>query len=262
MIRVHEKQLAEAGRAIELEQFEEDMVVHLHDFTPRHAEVIGDDWLRRAIRLGIERAAVYGITNPGLLRFYVELMVQYGSTFDVDPLYPWAGEILRDPSVSDQVSRADRLYQAYLRYLDLVSDPERRAQFDALKNLTQILREGVDPAAIRDERRALDTLHRIYPKRCAYLGEERLLGLVRRAPEEAARNDVATDPGVVLVTGILFSTGPGFASDPLYPWIHVTLRDPAIKSPEKRAERLERRIRIYLERAVRYLERKRADVVL
>lgn len=262
MIRVQDTQLQEVGRALALEQFEDDMVAHLHTFTPRHADVIGDEWLRRAIRLGIERAGAHGITNTGLVKFYIELMVMYGSTFDVDPLYPWAGEVLRDPGIKDEVARVDRLYEAFRAYIDIVSDPERQAQFDALKNLTQIMRDGISPADFHDEPKALAMLSRIYPKRAAYLGEERLLGLIRRAPDEAAKNDVATDLGVVLVTGIMFSTGPGFASDPLYPWIHITLRDPAIKSPERRAERLERRIRIYLERAVKYLERKRADVVL
>src|SRR5262249_30182751 len=147
-------------------------------------------------------------------------------------------------------------------YLDIVSDPERRAPFEALKNLTQILREDVSPADLRVEERYLETLSRIYPQRCAYLGEQRLLALIRRGPEEAAGNDVATDRGVVVLTGIMFAMGPGFASDPLYPWIGATLRDPAVKSPEQRAERLQRRIQIYLERAVKYLERKRADVVL
>ncbi|MEO7595172.1 MAG: hypothetical protein ABI134_28400 [Byssovorax sp.] len=202
------------------------------------------------------------MTNPGLLRFYVELMAMYGSTFDVDPLYPWAGEILRDPTIRDEVIRIDRLYAAFLGYLDVVSDPERLAPFQALRNLTQVLSEEVPPAELRVEARALETLARIYPKRCAYLGEPRLLQLIRRAPVEADRNAMATDQGVVLVTGIMFAMGPGFATDPLYPWIQITLRDPAIVTPERRAERLKKRIQIYLERAVKYLEGKRADVVL
>ncbi len=261
MIRVHDKQLEHLGEALALEQFEDEMVVHLHGFSPRHAEVIGNDWLRRAIRLGIERASTYGVTNPGLLRFYVELMLVYGSTFDVDPLHPWAGEILRDARIPDEVTRIDRLYDAFRGYRDVVSDPEHRAPFQALRKLTQILGSDIPLAELRMEHQALGMLAQIYPERCEYLGELRMLQLIRRAPEEAARNDMATERGILLVAGLLFGLGPGFAADPLYPWIQATLRDPAVKSPERRAERLQKRIWIYLERAVAYIERKRADVV-
>ena len=262
MIRVHAPQLDEVGRALALEAFEDEMVPHLHRFSPRHAEVVGDAWLRRAARLGIERAAVHGVTNPGLLKTYVELMMMFGAAFDVDPLYPWAGEILRDPALPGEVERMKRLYQAMLGYLDAASDPQQEAPVQALRNLVAFLGEGVPPAALRDEQRAVDTLARIYPKRGAHLGEARLRELVRVGPEQAARLDVATDQGIVLVTGMLFGIGWGFAEDPLWPWIQATLRDPSIKSPERRAERLQRRTQIYLTRALRYLEEKRAHVVL
>jgi len=260
MIRIHDKQLGDLGVALGLEQFEDDMVAHLYGFSPRHSEVIGDDWLRRTIRLGIERAAVYGVTNPGLLRFYVELMVMYGSAFDVDPLQPWAGKVLRDPRIPDEVTRIDLLYEAYRGYREVVSDPDGRAPIQALRNLAQILGEGTPLAELRTEQRALEKLVQSYPQRCAYLGEPQLLQLIHRAPEEAARNDMAMDAGVVLATGMMFAIGPAFGADPLYPWIMATLRDPAIKSAERRAERLEKRIRIYVTRAVEYLERKRTHV--
>ncbi|HZF47778.1 MAG TPA: hypothetical protein VE093_03960 [Polyangiaceae bacterium] len=250
------------GRALELEQFEGEMVVHLHQFSPRHADVVGDDWLRRAVRLGIERAAAYGVTNPGLLKSYIELMMMFGAAFDVDPLYPWAAEVLCDPGLTDEVVRMKRLYDATLRYLDAVSDPEQQPPIQALRNLVQFLGEGVPPAALRDEQTAIETLARIYPQRCAHLGEARLRQFVRLGPGAAARYDVATDQGLVVVTGMMFGIGWGFADDPLWPWVGATLHDPSIKSPERRAERLQGRTQIYLERALRYLEGKRADVVL
>ncbi len=61
---------------------------------------------------------------------------------------------------------------------------------------------------------------------------------------------------------MMFGIGWGFADDPLWPWIGATLADPAIKTPERRAERLQKRTRIYLERALRYLDGRRADVLL
>src|SRR3954454_24480566 len=78
-----------------LSHFEDDMVRHLREFAPAHAKGVGDAGLRRVIRVGIERAKSYGYSLRGPVRFYIELMIQFGSDFDTDPLLPWAGEHLR-----------------------------------------------------------------------------------------------------------------------------------------------------------------------
>jgi hypothetical protein len=262
MIRIHERQLDSIGRAVAEEQFEEEMVVHLRRFSPRHAEVIGEAWVRRGVRLAAERARAYGIENHGLLRFYVELAVMFGSWFDLDPLHPWASAVLRDPGFAGEAARVDALYDAMSRYLEVVSDRAREIPKRALRNLAALLAEELDPAALRAERARVDLLGRIYPERCAYLGEARLFDLVRGAPEVAARHDLSTDRGEIVVLGLLFAIGPSFADEPFYPWVQATLRDPAIKTAERRAERLQRRTQIYLDRALAYLDRRGADVVL
>jgi hypothetical protein len=260
MIRVYDKQLGEIARVRGLEQFEDDMVVHLHDFAPRHTEVIGDDWVRRSIRLGIERAAAYGVTNPGLLRFWVELMFMFGGLFDTDPLLPWAGGVLRDPNLPDEVARMKRLHEVMVEYLDAVYGPERSFSLQALRNLRQARFEDFPVADADFEPKALDALARIYPQRCAYLGEPPLVQLLRRAPDEATRHGMATARGIALTIGITFALGHGVVEDPLFPWVQATLHDPANKDPEKRVARLMKRTRIYLERALAYLEKRQADV--
>lgn len=80
-----------------LRNFEDEMVQHIKQFTPRHSEIIGEQCVRQVAKMGIERARQYGLTNRGPVRFYIELMFMLGSNFDTDPQYPWAGEILNDP---------------------------------------------------------------------------------------------------------------------------------------------------------------------
>jgi len=259
MIRVHEKQLGVMAQALALERFEDDMVVHLHDFAPRHAKVIGNDGVRRTIQLGVRRAGVYGVTNPGLLRFYVELMFVLGGMFDTDPLQPWAGEILRDPSIQGEATRIDRLYDRTCWYLDAIEGPEASFSIQAMHKLQQIVLDSTPAAELGEERRAVDTMARVYPQRCAYLGEAALRGLVRRAFEEAARLDMATLGGVALTTGLMFAMGHGFAEDPLYPWVQATLRDSGIKGAERRVVRLQRRVEIYMDRALKHLDSRGAD---
>jgi len=259
MIRVPEKQLGEIGRALALEQFEDEMVVHLHDFAPRHAAVIGDLGVRRTVRLGIHRARAYSVTNPGLLRFYVELMLMLGGMFDTDPLQPWAGEILRDPNVPDEASRIDRLYLRTLWYLETIDGPESAFSIQAMRNLQRILQGGHPATDLVDERKAIETMAWVYPQRSAYLGEPRLRALLRQGADEAARLDIATSEGTALVTGLMFAMGHGFASDPLFPWIQATLRDAAITDRARRVAKLWRRVEIYVDRALLHLEGRRAD---
>lgn len=261
MIRVHDKQIESLERSLALERFEDEMVVHLNGFVPRFSEVLGPHGVRRAVRFGIERARVYGVTNPGLLRFYVELMFMYGGMFDTDPFVPWAGPILRDPTIPDEVTRIDRLYDVTLRYLEDIGGPERSFATQALRNLQKIRFKDFPVAELRSGDKCIETLTRIYPQRCAYLGEPLLKELVRRGAEVAAQHDVATDRGIVIVTGMMFTMGHGFAEDPLLPWVSATLRDPAIKDPARRVARLERRTQIYLDRAVDYLDRKQGHVL-
>src|SRR6266849_10193118 len=93
-----------------LQKFEDEMLEHLQKFSPQHCKVAGEPAVREVIRKGIETAGKYGFTNRGPLRFYIELMFMFGSYFDSDPQYPWAGTVLKDPEVIDQTIRADRLY--------------------------------------------------------------------------------------------------------------------------------------------------------
>ena len=122
--RIRKGQMVAIGRAIGIEEFEVRMAQRLREFAP-YSLSIGERQVRRVIRLGVERAKPYGITNPGLLRLYVDMMAMYGSFFDADPFLPWAGKALRDESVLDARARMDWLHATMLQYFGEVSGPRR-----------------------------------------------------------------------------------------------------------------------------------------
>jgi Aldehyde oxidase and xanthine dehydrogenase, a/b hammerhead domain len=127
-----------------LRAFEDEMVVHLTDFSPPLAKAVKEDQLREAIRFGIMRAGEYGITFRGPVRLYLELMLVRASSrmanYHATTLYPLAREKVRyvgEPVVvvlaenrylaEDARDRIEIAYEA----LAIVIDPEIAGRADA-----------------------------------------------------------------------------------------------------------------------------------
>src|SRR4051794_22518983 len=109
-----------------LRDFEDSLVGHLHAFIPQLAEALGEERLRKVIRYGLEHSRPYGFASGGSIRFFIEMIILFGAEFDSDPQYPWAKQILTDPSIADPMVRGDRLHARAIEYLDKVSGPDRQ----------------------------------------------------------------------------------------------------------------------------------------
>jgi hypothetical protein len=235
-MRIRERQMAAIAEARALEQFEEGMTPRLRTFSPRHAKMIGESGGRAVVRLGIDRARPYALTNPGLLRLYVELMFMYGSFFDTDPLHPWAGEVLRDGAIADPAARATRLYEAMSSYYDSVSGEHLAHDRQALRGWEEARADEGSPEDPRFEHRLVGALSSAHPRRAAYLGDERLRAVARAASLRWATGEAL---GVTVTAFLMFTKGHGFADDPLLPGISAAVHEGMEEAPAARARRLE-----------------------
>jgi hypothetical protein len=202
------------------------MVEHLAKFAPQHCKVAGEPAVRQVIRLGIENGRKYEFTNRGPVRFYIELMFMFGSYFDTDPLYPWAGTVLSDSQAVDQTVRADRLFSAMNRYLADVSGPNHEYLIGAMRRFRELRIEDFFVRGEGLEESILTKLRSVYPQRFRYLGEPVLRSLIRYGFNLADKYAVGDDRGRVLMTSFVFAMGHGFVTDPLYGWIGRRLQDP------------------------------------
>jgi hypothetical protein len=222
-----------------LRRFEDEIAVYSKELSPTLCRILGEKQLRVALRQAMDRAALYGFTNRGPMRLYIELAFFCGSDFDTDPQYPAIGELLR--SSADQMQRAERIHEGYLDYLEGVSGPGNINVREALEALFAYAREqhafywdGLETTILRET-------NLLFPLRSAYVGEDGILGLVHEARAEAEKYGLGTARSVVLLTILKFAFGHGCTNDPLYPWISRTLKDGRIVSASARAARLERK---------------------
>lgn len=250
-IRESQKQVLEEAAS---RNFEGELIQHIKEFAPKHSEVIGDRGVREVVQTGIKRARQYGFTKRGPIRFYVELMFMFGSDFDTDFQLPWAAGVLKNDLIEDEMQRADILHEQMLEYVRQIAGEDNRFATEALNRLSKSQMENFKFAAGDFDTQAIFGLRDIYPQKCEYLGEDLLKELIRRGKESARKFSVTSEQGTALFVALMFALGHGFADDPLFPWVKTTMGDEKIGDPNQRAERLEKRMRTYLDQVIKYLE--------
>lgn len=228
-----------------LRNFEDEMVGHSKEFTPRLCEVIGEEQLRVALRQAMTRAANYGFTYRGPIRLYIELMFLCGSDFDTDPQYPAIGEVLN--AAEDQMARAEQIYEGFVDYHGKVSGENNINVRKSLTFLSEFARKPVSFSLNNFVAEMLQQMTRAFPQKAAYIGEEALTKLIHEGRAEARKYGFTTIRGEAMVVVLMFAFGHGCTDDPLYPWISRTLKNERIVDPAARAGRLEKKAVTWLE---------------
>jgi hypothetical protein len=116
LVRLRDFDLKQAPQSEGL-QFQDDLCVLLQYFCPHKYAVQGEEANRALVWEGLERAEEYGIESSRGLTVYITLMFLLGAGFDQDPLYPWAGQVLRDRSLPDENTRVAELHGAAMKYV-------------------------------------------------------------------------------------------------------------------------------------------------
>lgn len=240
-----------------LKNFENKMVEHFStEFAPRHCKVIGENGVREVIKFGMKNAERYGFTNRGPVQLFIEMMFMFGGHFDTDPQYVWASEILNDAQMPDQMERSEKLYDETLIYLNKVAGEKREHVINAFRQIEQTNFEEVLDLTKEIEPQVKVWLKRIYPQKYEFTGEEKINQVIERGKSTAAGFQITSASGRALCIGLSFAMGHGFAEDPLFPWINLTLTDEKFEDPNEKAERLYRKVKIYVEKAVKNLDGK------
>jgi len=247
MFRIRKEQMEAFDQAARV-AFEDEMVVHSQDFSPRLCKVMGEDQLRVAIRGAMSRADKYGFTLRGPVRLCIELMFLYGSSFDTDPQYPVIGEVLT--STRNQMHRAEQIHQRVNDYHKRVAGDENINVRKSLEYLSKFAQKNVRFSSSDFEAEVIEQMTNAFPQKVEYVGNEALIALIREGRHEAGRFGLTELRSEALLVVLMFSFGHGCTDDPLYPWISGTLNDKRIVALEDRAKRLERKAVTWLKRVL------------
>ncbi len=227
------------------QDFEDELVAHLKEFSPRHAAGVGDAGLRALIQSGLRNARHYGFRLRGSLRFYVECQVMFGHEFHADPLMPWAGREWGIRPGTDELERADKIHEVAMAYRKAVVGEKEEIEAAAIARLVKrpvgewLGGDTGDAATLR-------FAAEVYPEKAAQAPPGALAAVVTRGHQVAAVNQLTGSTGGRVVTALMIAFGHGVLSDPQFPWVAANLRDTTGQPPPKRAEHLAVRALAYL----------------
>ncbi len=230
-----------------VENFVFEMANHCREFSPHLTKTLDDEQLEAAVRQGIKKAESYGFDQRGPVRFYLDLMIVFGSGFDTDPQYPWAKEMLAPVEEIPQMQRSEALHEKTTDYLEKVDGKENAHTLAALQELSDRIKQGLTFRRDSFDADILTLMKEVHPRKYEETGEEQLRQLIK-----VGRKKGLTDYGfkkprpVALMVVLAFAFGYEFDNDPFLPWISRTLGKTEFETPDHKADELERRALIWL----------------
>jgi hypothetical protein len=230
--------------------FENQLIEHLKEFFPKHCEILGEEQVRKVIRLGTERAGQYELVSERDLYLYVGLMFMLGSYFDQDPQLPWAAKILEDENIVDPSVRADRLHDRAMTFLNEATGQESQYLERALSKgrklpASALSRTGEDRQLSFGDY-LLKLLYDWYPEKYQAVGDPAIRQLIRQGYQAARGYGLTDEKGITVYLGLMFLLGGGFDRDPQYPWAETVLRDAKLIDPIEKGESLHQSALAYL----------------
>jgi len=236
--------------SIALERFIDEMVIHAQEFSPILCGVIGEEQVRIVVCKAIEKAKFYEFINRGPVQLFIDMSFLFGSAFDTDPQYPWAMEILNRNTLASQTECAEELYERTLDYNEKVGGVNNEFSRQALARFSNLEYSNMQYSNENLSKILLNKMESIYPHKFYYVGEAALRILIEQGIKKINEYKIIAARETALIVIFMFAFGYGCTEDPLYPWIAKTLKNQRIVNSSAQAKRLEKKLLIWIDRAL------------
>lgn len=237
------------------DEFVAELCRHCKEYSPDLINTLSDEQLDEAVRKGIDRAKIYGFTNRGPIRFFIEMMIAFGSGFDSDPQYPWAAETLAKHEDAEQMALSDELFQAAIPAFGKVFGEDALHSNNALKAMLDRLKSGIEFKRENFKQDMLRLLKEIHPIKSKEVGDDNLMKLIRDGIARGNdRYGFKNARSMALMVLMKFALGHNFDTDPFHPWISSTMKREVKESPDELAQELERRALPWFEAVLKKAE--------
>ena len=225
-----------------VDNFVLEICEHCKEFAPGLVEPMSDEELVEAVRHGMERAETYGFDKRGPVRFFIDMMISFGTGFDTDPQYPWAAEILSRHGEMEQMALSDELHAKSMDAFNIVFGPDNETSKRSIRQMMDRIEGGIQFKRDNFRQEMLILLKDIHPLKFDLVGEDALSTLIDQAIARGRdRYGFKAPRSMALMVMLMFALGHKFDQDRFHPWVSHTLQGEPPENPDDLAVMLERR---------------------
>lgn len=234
------------------DNFVGELMAHCTEFAPGPVSAMSAEELRLAVTKGVDAADKDGFDLRGPVRFYIDLMLAFGSGFATDPQYPWAAEIVAKREEAGQMERAEELNEKTQEAFAAIFGEKNEYSLKALEMMLERVKAGMSFKREGFKQDVLLLLKDVYPQKFTVVGEDALKKLITYAIARGRdRYGFKAPRSMAIVVVLMFAFGHRFDADPFLPWISRTLKGNEEITPDDQAAELERRAILWFEVALK-----------
>lgn len=185
---------------------------HLESYHPPLAAEAGRSALKQAAQRALNASRSYSLSAGGGVQLYLELMADFGSSFDADPAYRWLHPFLSPMAGVSDAERTRLLHFHAAAYLTRAHGPQNEFARSAVDRTLERLPRIAQMDTL-DASRAAALLTWLHPEREPFL-EADTAGILLSEAQAAAKGGAAA-----LLLVLKYHLGSGVLSDPLFPWV-------------------------------------------
>jgi hypothetical protein len=239
------------------ENYISELVEHCNKKYPHLQKTIGEEKLRATLNQGVEKASQSGFTQRGPVRFYIELLIIFGWSFETDPQYSWIQESLQKNHNQSQIDISMKLYGEVDKFLDSIYGENKINLFFVGNKLEQLTLDNAKVSRNHFTQDMLALLQETYPQKYQFTEKGQLIKLVEEGIYKS-RTDYQFDQAnhIALIIILMFYFGHTFDHDPFYQWAAIEKSNQYIEGTlvtnhqEVIAKKLESRSKIWLSAAI------------
>ncbi|MDR0218921.1 MAG: hypothetical protein LBI71_08580 [Enterobacteriaceae bacterium] len=229
-----------------LNAYIDELIVHCNESYPYLEIKSGQNGLKEALKIAVEKAKNKGFDQRGPVQFYIDLQILFGTEFQTDPQYSWIKTILDNNVNIGQIEKTTLLYHEVTQYLNAVHGEQDEYLKASIIKFQNINIEHLNVQWNTYESNIYSLLKSLFPQKYRFIQQNDIKKLIQFSVEKSNQYHIENANKSAFLVLTMFLLGHEFDQDIFLPNLNARLFKQYYFDTDSFIMELERQVKDYL----------------